>query len=200
LDAFRDMRDRFGEQLFLAVYGSPALQAACGIDANDTAPLRKAPNSPIVRELIEKRAAELKARIGEGGLREALVRAMLYMALERGGPDERTFEAIRRLRGKFAEGSPLSVAQFKNLVREQYFMLLLQPEAALAAIPTLLSECRGDRRHELELLRKVLTARAELSPSEQERFQTISRLFEAESGGAAQAKLLPIASQKKPAA
>jgi hypothetical protein len=200
LDAYRDMRDRFGEQLFLAVYGSAALQAACGINANDTAPLRKAANSPIIRELIEKRTAELKGRIDEGGIREALVRAMLYIGSERGGPDERGFEAIRRLRGKFAEGSPLSLAQFKALVREQYFMLLLEPEAALAAIPTLLREYRGDRRQQLELLRKVLTAPGELSPKEQERFQTVSRFFEAESGGAAQPKLLPIASQKKPAA
>jgi len=196
LDAYRDMRDRFGEQLFLAVYGSPALQAACGIDANAAAPLRKAGDSRIAREAIETRVAELKSRIGEGGIREALVRALLYIGLERGGPDERGFEAIRRLRGKFAEGPPLTLAQFKSLVRDQYFMLLLDQEATLAAIPTLLRNHRGNGRKELELLKEVLTARGELSAAEQERFRTIGRLFEAESGGTAQAKLLPLESQK----
>src|SRR6185312_12115727 len=78
LDVYRDLRDRFGEQLFLAVYGSPMLQAACGIDPKDTKPLRKAQKSLMHRELIEKRIAELRAKFEIGGLREALIRSMLY--------------------------------------------------------------------------------------------------------------------------
>jgi hypothetical protein len=55
-------------------------------------------------------------------------------------------EAIRRLRGKFAKGPPLSLAQFKSQVREQYFMLVLDQDAALAAIPTLLRDAKAPAR------------------------------------------------------
>ena len=45
---------------------------------------------------------------------------------------------------------------FKALVREQYFMLLIDEEAALAAIPGLLPESIDDRRAAFATLREVL--------------------------------------------
>ena len=75
LDAWRDWRDTMIEHTFLWVYGSPALQAAVGIDPAGTEPLRKAPESPFHRELLGARIAELRARIPAGGLREAVVRS-----------------------------------------------------------------------------------------------------------------------------
>ena len=41
LDGWRDARDTSAEQTFFAIYGSPALQAAVGIDPASTQPLRK---------------------------------------------------------------------------------------------------------------------------------------------------------------
>jgi hypothetical protein len=35
LDGYRDLRDRWHEQVFLAVYGSPLLQALVGLRARD---------------------------------------------------------------------------------------------------------------------------------------------------------------------
>ena len=42
LDAWRDVSETLAEQTFLAVYGSPLLQAAVGIDPHRAASLRKA--------------------------------------------------------------------------------------------------------------------------------------------------------------
>src|SRR5215211_2615953 len=50
----------------------PALQAAVGIDPTDERPLRKAETSPLHRELLQSRIAELRSRIATGGLRECL--------------------------------------------------------------------------------------------------------------------------------
>ena len=47
LDAWRDGYEAFAERLFMATYGSPTLQAACGIDASATLPLRKAAKSAL---------------------------------------------------------------------------------------------------------------------------------------------------------
>ena len=52
LDAWWDMTEAFSERMFLSVYGSPALQAAVGIDPADTRPLRKAGKSPLHAELF----------------------------------------------------------------------------------------------------------------------------------------------------
>jgi len=158
LDAWRDMRDAAAEQLFLAVYGSPLLQAAVGIDPTDARPLRQAGTSPLHQELVNTRIAELKAKIPEGGLREGLVRAMLYVGMPRAAVDERGFEAIRRVRAQY-DGKTVPLADFKAMVRDQFFMLLIAPEAAVAAIPALLPKDADTRRTAFGLLREVLSAR-----------------------------------------
>ena len=84
------------------------------------------------------------AAIGRGGLREALARALLYVGMARGRVDERGFEAIRRIRRAHPHHAQHDADGFKRLIREQFFMLLLDEEAALAAIPGLLPE-RGRR-------------------------------------------------------
>ncbi len=78
LDAWRDANEAIAESMFRMVYGSPTLQAAVGVDPAGTRPLRQAAKSASHRQFIEQRAAELKARIPAGGLREAVIRALLY--------------------------------------------------------------------------------------------------------------------------
>jgi len=201
LDTCRDLRDSFGEQLFLAVYGSPLLQAAFGVDPADTRPARKAGKSPLHRELLQKRIAELKSRITQGGLREALIRSLVYVGMARGGVDERGFAAIRRLRVT-GEGMPrLTLAQFKALVREQFLMLLIDTDATLTAIPNLLPKDNEARRKALEILRHVLAARGELPAEGQERLDRVARLFASDGGPAAADKIVPLQTPyKEPAA
>ena len=49
-------------------------------------------------------------------------------------------EALRRLAPPDNTSARTTLAEFKMLVREQFFMLLLDRDAALAAIPKLLPE------------------------------------------------------------
>jgi Protein of unknown function (DUF3141) len=177
LDAWRDMTETFAERMFLSIYGSPLLQAAVGIDPADTRPLRKAGKTPLHRELLNSRIAELKSRIATGGLRECLVRGMLYVGMARGGVDERALAAIRRLRAVHDDRPRPTLAEFKALLREQYFMLLIDEEATLAAIPVLMPSDRELRRKGFAALRQVLSARGEITGEAAERFQRIARLF-----------------------
>ena len=91
------------------------LRLAAGIDPAGTRPLRKAGKSPLHHELLQKRIAELKSRIPVGGLREAIIRALLYVGTGRAAVDERGFEALRRIRRAHGD-MPLSA--FKALVRD----------------------------------------------------------------------------------
>ncbi len=161
LDTWRDMRDRFGELMFLSVYGSPLVQAAVGVDPAATGPFRKAAKDPLHTQLLRARIEEIKSRMSQGGLREGAARAAIYVGLARGGPDERGFAAVRRLRAS-QPGEQLTLAQFKAMVREQYFMLLIDPEAALAAIPAMLPEDAEERRNAFAAVRQVLAARGEI--------------------------------------
>jgi len=177
LKAWQDEIEATAERTFLAVYGSPVLQASVGIDANGHRP-RKAPKNPLHDALRQARIADLKAHIGQGGLRECLVRCMLYVGMGRGdGADERAAAAIRRLRISHPEVAHLSLREFKRLVREQYFMLLLDEEASIAAIPALLPREAGRRREALAALREIVNAREEVTGEAQRRLERITQIF-----------------------
>jgi|RhiMetdeSRZDD1v2_1073273.scaffolds.fasta_scaffold90600_2 uncharacterized protein DUF3141 len=174
LDAWRDMIETLTERTFLAVYGSPVLQAAVGIDPAGTRALRKASKHPLHDELVRKRIAELKSRIPAGGLREAVIRALLYVGLARAAVDERGFEAVRRIR-RAHDDMPLPA--FKALVREQFYILLVDTEAALAAIPSMLPPDADTRRKGFDLIKQALSARGAFSDEDNKRMQRIARAF-----------------------
>jgi len=115
----------------LWVYGSPLLQAAVGIDPAVTERLPKAPKNLFHRELLSRRIAELKSHIPLEGIREAVIRAVLYIGMTRNSVDERGFELVRRIRSAQRDLPSLSLAEFKTLLREQFLILLIDQEATL---------------------------------------------------------------------
>jgi hypothetical protein len=179
LDAWRDGHDRWAEWLFLSIYGTPMLQAAMGIDPAETGAIRRAGKSTLHRTLVENRIAELKSHIATGGLHECLVRAMLYVGMARGRVDERGVEALRRMQ-PLPGRARMTLSEFKAMVREQYFMLLIDTEAALKAIPALLPSDVETRRKGLTTLREVLSVAGELTGEVARRMERIAGLFGSE--------------------
>jgi hypothetical protein len=181
LEAWRDTSETLAEKLFLAVYGSPTVQAFAGIDLAAQHSLRKAPKNPLHQELLGKRIAELKTRIPVGGLPEAMIRGLIYAGMPRAAVDERGFEALRRIRRAHGD---MSLSAFKTLVREQFAMLLLDSEAALAAIPAMLPADLAGRSKAFGLIKEVMSTRGELSATDNERLARIAKLFDVEDDGA----------------
>jgi pimeloyl-ACP methyl ester carboxylesterase len=182
LDSWRDAQEALSETVFLNFYGSPAVQSALGIDPKSE-PSRRREMSGEHRALLEKRIAEIKSKIGEGGLREAAIRSLLYIGSARGMVDERSIEALRRVRRDYG-GPRLTLAEFKMLVREQFFMLLLDREGALAAIPRMLPEDLNQRRAVIDAMREVLSASGEITGELAARLQRIAALFGVDAAGA----------------
>lgn len=176
LDAWRQWVETVSEATFLSVYGSPLLQASVGIDpASD--PPRKAGKTGLHQTILQSRREELRRRIDKGGMRECLARALLYVSMARGGADERGFAAIRRLRAS-EDGQPhLTLGEFKSLIRDQFLMLLIDEERALAAIPQLLPADPAQCRKGLAALQTIINARGELTGEPERRWHTIARLF-----------------------
>jgi Protein of unknown function (DUF3141) len=175
LDAWRQTQERLSEQMFLAIYGMPALQAAVGINPAAGRP-RRPGKSPLHSELVEKRIAEIKSGINEGGLQECTIRGLIYVGLARGSVDERGVAALRRIR-LTEGGSRLTLAQFKAMAREQFFLLQLEPEATLAAIPSLLPADIAERRKGLAAIRNVLSSSGEIDGEAAERLRRVTVLF-----------------------
>jgi hypothetical protein len=197
LDGWRQVNETVAERLFLAVYGSSALQATVGIDRSGLLASRKMGKNPLHQDLLARRIAEIKSRIPVGGLREAVIRVLLYVGMTRSGVDERGFEAVQRIRAAHGD---MPLAAFKALVREQFNMLLLDTDAALAAIPSMLPAETAPRREAFDLVKTVLTARGPLSDSDDQRLREIAQLFGlAESDGAPTVPFRPLASQRRAA-
>jgi Protein of unknown function (DUF3141) len=195
LDQWRDAQEVLSERIFLSVYGSPALQAAVGIDP-EADPSPRPAMSQEYRKRLEDRIAEIKSRIPRGGLRESVIRGLLYVGASRGMVDERSLEALRRARTD-AAGPRLTLAEFKAVVREQFFMLLLDQEASLAAIPKLLPRNMEARRAGLAVIRDVLSASAEISGEAANRLRRITELFGVTDDSASQASADPFDPQAK---
>jgi hypothetical protein len=177
LDNWRDARDRAAEQSFLAIYGSPILQAAVGVDPASAQPLRKPGRSLLHQELLQTRIAELKSRIATGGLREAAIRALIYVGIGRAAVDERGFEIVRRIRREQEGARTLPLPQFKALLRDQFYMLLIDQDAALAAIPTMLPQDEALRRQAFQTITRILSAAGAPSDEDQRRLARIAELF-----------------------
>jgi pimeloyl-ACP methyl ester carboxylesterase len=179
LESYQEMRDRLMESLFLTIYGSQGLQAMVGLRADATITRRRVGRDVARKAAVEKEVAELEAHVERGGLREATLRALLYIGLGRQVPvvDERGFAAMREIRASTPENRRLSLAQFKELVHEQYLMLCLDERRAVAAIPKLLPDDSRKRAAAFDAIRHVVTARGELSDEEKERLARVEAIF-----------------------
>jgi pimeloyl-ACP methyl ester carboxylesterase len=138
LDAYRDVRDHMSEAFFHEFYGSPLVQAAVGLKASDTSVRRRPGKDAAHLAAVAGRISELRSNIAKGGPREAVIRALLYIRMPDGAVDERSFNLLRRMREEAGRG--LTLGEFKQLLREQFFMLLLDERRAVEAIPEMLAQ------------------------------------------------------------
>lgn len=174
LDGFRDLRDGAMECSFKAFYGSPVTQALVGLRASDVPPRRYPGKTPESIALVKHRMAENLEGIGKGGLREAAVRCLVYISMGGTGADERAFNALREMRSEYGD---LSIVSFKAAVREEFFALRLNEQAALAAIPAMLLSGAKHKNGAMSLIRRFVAAAGELTTEQTRRLNVVEELF-----------------------
>ena len=174
LDIWRDLRDSSVERTFLAVYGSPVIQALVGLKASDTPPRRHPGIEPEHLDFIREQMAAIKAGIDKGDTVTAAIRTLVYIGMSSGSVDERAFNALRNIRAEYAD---ISLETFKKIVREQYFCLLIDTEAALAAIPAMLPAKAAERNKLLAQINKVVSAIGKPEGERAKRLKKIETLF-----------------------
>jgi hypothetical protein len=177
LNGYRDARDKTFEVLFNAIYRSPWVQAMLGLAAAEPATARE--RDEAYEALIGQKEAALRSRLAEGGLREAAVRMLLYAGADTIAVDSRGFRMMQRIREEYDRDFPaerLSASARRELFKEQYLMLLLDEERSLAALPKLVPQA-ADREAALETVRRVLTARGELTPARKVRLARVEAIL-----------------------
>jgi pimeloyl-ACP methyl ester carboxylesterase len=175
LNGYRDARDKMFEVTFNAVYGSAWVQALLGLDVS--APPRA--RDDAYESLIGQKVVGLRARVGEGGLREAAVRMLLYAGADTVSVDSRGFRMMQKVRDEYEQyfgGERVTAAARRQLFKDQYFMLLVDEERALAALPKLVPQ-PAEREAALEMVRRVLTAKGELTPARKQRLARLEAIL-----------------------
>ena len=148
-----------------------------GLRADDTSVNRHI-GRDVAREATAKQAAvHLEQQIDHGGLIEAAVRALIYIRLPEGKVDQCGFAALKQIGAELPAAKRVGVARFKEIVKEQYLLLLLDAERAIAALPKLLPGNRRQCEEALALVRRVLAARGALPDEGRRRLERIEAMF-----------------------
>jgi len=175
----RPLRDQTAEALFMTVYGSPLLQAMVGLRGDESTAFSRIGRDAMRESAARKITADLERGISEGGTREAVVRALLYVG--RGRPeqfvDERGFAVLRQVRAEMPKDQQLSMDAFKRIVHDQHLLLRLDEERALAALPRLLPDDAEERDRMLKIVRRVATATGEPAGEMKRRLTRVEALF-----------------------
>jgi Protein of unknown function (DUF3141) len=183
LKTYGDMRDRFLETAFHAVYGSRLLQALVGLKASEASPRQRPGVDAVYRAFVAHRIEELTRNIAQGGPREAAIRALLYIRMPEGVADERGFRLLQRMRED--AGTGLSLAAFKAMARDQFLTLLLDERRAVEAIPAMLDSDPDLASRMAATLRKLIEVFGVESKLGKTRLAEITAMFESRKKGKA---------------
>jgi hypothetical protein len=112
---------------------------------------------------------------------------MLYVGISVGqlSPDERAFAVLRQLREE--HGGQATLSEFKQILREQLFMLLIDEEAAFKAIPELARRQPEKIGAIRAALRRLTGAAGPLDHERATRFALVEAALEAAGGAAPRA-------------
>ncbi|MCL6483724.1 MAG: DUF3141 domain-containing protein, partial [Janthinobacterium lividum] len=195
LNSWSNWRDTLQETTFDMIYGSPLVQALTGQTMGAAAPPRPHPGiSPEHCEYVRCETRKMDEDMQCGGLVEAAVRALFYIYRFRMIADERRFNlALKLIEPQYRQ--EFSMEQFRGIVRQQARLMLHDFDAAIAALPVLLSRADPDDIGALaDWLQQVLQVPVAPTPDEEASLQQMLARFERATK--AQAKALP---QARPA-
>ena len=177
LESLGEARDAMTEAMFLNTYGSPLIQAAVGLMAEPNAVPRH-----IERDLERESAAAelanaLEHRFEAGGADEGALRALIYIRRPDGAADERGFRMLKIIRDTRKANRQLTLSQFKDMVKEQFQLVLFDEERAIKALPKLVHPGEPEFDAALDALRALLVAPGPLPQEEKSRVVRVEKLL-----------------------
>ena len=175
LDQYRDARDAWQERMFESIYAAPWLPALLGMT---TSPKRA--ESPAItalrKEVAELRQREAQQQIGVGTSLDAFLRILAYVTQGRSAIEERPFNLLRKLARENPPEKRITLAQFKDAVRRQSYIVSLDPQGALQALPQLVEDMK-ERRRIMVLVHRVLTVGGPLTDDWLARYREVAEVL-----------------------
>ena len=177
LDAYRDLRDAWSERLFKAIYESPWLAAMVGLAGKTDRRQEPKPAAKLREEVKRLKVRELEAQIEEGTPLDGKVRILLYQGRDEKVVDERPFNLVRQFIQEMPVKKRPTLAQLKEAVKRQSFILLHDEERAIKALPKLLPDVE-ERQRALARARQIAAAKAgNLSDAQEARFRRLEEVL-----------------------
>jgi len=177
LDAYRDLRDAWSERLFKAIYESPWLAAMVGLAGTTDRRQGPKPAAKLREELKRLKVRELEAQIEKGTPLDGKVRILLYQGRDEKAVDERPFNLVRQFIQEMPVKKRPTLAQLKEAVKRQSFILLHDEERAIKALPKLLPDVE-ERQRALARARQIAAAKAgNLSDAQEARFRRLEEVL-----------------------
>ena len=173
LDLYGNARDWLEEQMFHGIYGSPVVQALCGISQNDGPPRQRPGQSPATRAALEAEIRRLRGRFAEGDALDAAARIVVYISMTHHRVEASQFDAVQRLLAAHPE---VSVARFKEALRDQWAILAIDERAAIDSLPQLLPANPGERRALIDMAKSVFATNG-VDAEVQRRLREIEQLL-----------------------
>lgn len=177
LDTQNEIKNKAVESFFLNFYGSPLIQSLVGLRTVRPYAKPAATRDVELEQERNRRLLRMMMQIEDGGLAEAMIRGLLYISRAGSAVDEREYRLLSNLRHESNIFPPMSFDEFKTMVRQQYMMLVLDEDRAIAAIPNLLDRCDGAEKQAMETIRKIVSASGTPTFEEERRLRRLADVF-----------------------
>jgi hypothetical protein len=150
LDAYRELRDDIYRNIFKAMYGPLGL---ANLFPGKQASIMEKENA-AQEAAIRAKVAELQDRMEQGGFQEALIRLVMAAMIHLGMIDYRSSLIAKRLAAQHPEAKA-NAAAWRAMIRDQYFMLLIDEDRAIASLAKLLPT-REERERCVAMMMEVM--------------------------------------------
>ena len=175
LEKYREARDKGTEKIFYMLYDNPMVRSAM-----EKQSAKKAEQSLEQAEALEvKQQADTEnwlAKLNQGGFQEAAIRVMLAVSGVDHSFDKREYQAAEKLVKQNPRLRFIKVADFREKVKEQSRILQTHPEAAINALPALLSTPK-DREDILAITKTITEADEVVLDAEKKLLSRIENLM-----------------------
>lgn len=174
LDHFRDCRDKAAETLFYGLY-APLMQGfrEQEHDLLTRRSQRLASSSRAARETLER---EILPHMADGGRPEAALRMALWLGRRRPVIDAERFRLAERAAARDPLFAGLDSRGMRDMLRRQFFLLMLDEDQAIAALPRLLASS-ADREAALALVERIGSEIGGLSAEQQDDLDALRDLL-----------------------
>lgn len=181
LDQYRDARDAWQESLFTSIYATPWLPALFGMSPSPNKRAESPAIAALRKEVAELRQREAEQQIGKGTSLDAFLRVLAYVTQGRSAIEERPFNLLRKLARENPPEKRITLAQFKDAVRRQSYIVSHDPEGALQALPQLAEDMK-ERRRIMVLAHRVLTVGGPLDADWLARYREVAEVLGTDHG------------------